>query len=211
MTNSTFIPAAHYHALTPYYENIVQLFSGRIWKSIALEAARRCPEGGVIVDLGCGPGSVLRKLRYLRKDLTLVGTDIDPTMIDIARSKALGKDITFSVTSIEKEPFADHSVDVVISSLMFHHLPQDIKRSTLKEVKRILKRGGTFLLCDFSKPSVRSRFLTVAFWKYVEPEIIPQLHGQLLDLAEEEGAQIQTPWTMYGCISLHILSFPTNS
>ncbi len=208
MTSPTFIPAAHYHALTPYYEMLVTLFSGRLWKAIALEAARQCPAGGRIADLGCGPGSVLRKLRLLRKDCTLVGTDIDPAMIEIARSKAQGKDITFFVTSIEKEPFADRSVDVVLSSLMFHHLSLETQRSALREVKRILKSGGVFLLCDFSKPPKRRWFLTVDFWKYAEPEIIPQLEGQLLDLAKEAGAIVDTLWTMYGCISLHSLSFP---
>ena len=39
--------------------------------------------------------------------------------------------------------------DRVLSSLMFHHLDEDTKRSALAEVKRVLKPGGSLHLMDF--------------------------------------------------------------
>lgn len=48
-------------------------------------------------------------------------------------------------------PFNDSSFDIVVSSLVFHHLPLDVKKQTIGEIKRILRKGGQFLLVDFGK------------------------------------------------------------
>ncbi len=209
--NENFIPAAHYHFLTPFYEAFVSPFMGRMWQRIALEAAKRSPQGGSVVDLGCGPGSVLRKLRSLRADLKLTGTDIDPSIINIARKKAKGKGIDFVVAPIDKQDLPDRSIDCAISTLMFHHLPLATKRAAFLEAKRILKPGGTFLLCDFSVPDRKYWWLSIEFWKHLEPEIIPQLEGQLFTMAKEAHATVKTLRTFYGCVALHHLQFPTDS
>lgn len=203
-----FIPAAHFHALTPLYEALVRPFMGRMWWRIAGEVARRAPQGGSVADLGCGPGSILRRIRRLRPDIALMGTDIDPMMIRIAERRAQGQQITFAIASIEKQPVPDQSVDLAMSTLMFHHLQPETKRAAIREVRRILKPEGIFLLCDFSKPSEKHWFLSLEFWRHIEPEIIPQLEGQLLEIAREAGASIETLWTVYGCIALHRLTFP---
>ena len=210
MTTSspTFVPAAHYAVLTPLYESLVRPFSGRIWREIAREATGRAPQGGTVVDLGCGPGTVLRFLKELRPDLTLAGTDIDPAMIRIASRKAAHERIDFVVASIERQPREDRSIDLAMSNLMFHHLSLETKRAALREVRRILRPGGAFLLCDFSVPDRKHFWLSVEFWKHIEPEVKPQIEGQLFALAREAGASIETLKTFYGCISLHLLTFP---
>lgn len=205
---ATFIPAAHYHFLTPFYEALVRPYVGRIWKKIVAEAARRSPQEGLVTDLGCGPGSVLRRLRMLRPDLVLTGTDIDPAIVCIARKKAKEQGIDFVVAPIDRQDLPASSVDCALSSLMFHHLPLETKRKAFREVQRILKPSGVFLLCDFSVPDRKHWWLSVEFWKHIEPEIIPQLEGELFTLAKEAGATIETLKTFYGCISLHLLRFP---
>lgn len=49
-------------------------------------------------------------------------------------------------------PYPDASFDRVLSSFMFHHLPPDEKRNTLREVRRVLKPTGEFHMADFEGP-----------------------------------------------------------
>jgi ubiquinone/menaquinone biosynthesis C-methylase UbiE len=128
-------------------------------------------------------------------------------VIRIARNRAQGKNITFEVASMERQPLQSQSCDVALSALMFHHLPPETKRAALHEVRRILKPNGVFLLCDFSTPVKRYWWLSVEFWQRIEPEVKPQIEGQLFTLAQEANASIETLQTFYGCIALHLLKF----
>jgi demethylmenaquinone methyltransferase/2-methoxy-6-polyprenyl-1,4-benzoquinol methylase/phosphoethanolamine N-methyltransferase len=72
-------------------------------------------------------------------------------MIDRARRKAIkaGVDVTFQTALAEALPFSDAQFDVVLSSLMLHHLPEDLRRTGLAEMHRVLKPGGRLLAVDF--------------------------------------------------------------
>ncbi len=203
---SAFLPAARFHFLTPLYEFTVKPFMYRTWKRIVEEVSRRAPKDGTVVDLGCGPGSILRMLRAARPDLRLIGVDVDPAIVAIARRRAQHKNIEFHTASIDQTPLPDSNADVVLSTLMFHHLPTPIKKQAFVEVQRILKPKGAFLLCDFSVPQNRA-WLSIRWWKYLEPEIEPQFHGQLLELGKEANAKVDTLFASYGCISLHAFTF----
>lgn len=211
MTGHTFIPAAHFHVLSPLYEPMLRPFWSRMWQRIAREASARAPKGGTVVDIGCGPGSVLRFLAKERTDLTLIGTDVDLHMLAIARKKAANLRIRFEQASAEHIPADGGSVDIVISSLMFHHLPLETKQQTFAEVRRVLKPAGGFILCDFSKPPDNGRKRRLRFWTRIERETIPQLQGQLLELGKEAGAREASLWSAYGSIVCHLFTFPSRA
>jgi ubiquinone/menaquinone biosynthesis C-methylase UbiE len=175
---------------------------------VAEEVIERAPRGSTVIDLGCGPGTVLRFIRDKRPDLTLIGADIDPTIICIAEEKAAGTNIQFHVASIDEVPFEPQSADIVVSSLMFHHLDEPVKRKALEQIRRILRPNGIFLLCDFSAPKHRWLLPIVSALLAIEHEAPKQLRGQLFTLAREANATIETLQTYYGCISLHRIIFP---
>jgi len=86
-------------------------------------------------------------------DGQVFGIDPSSEMIAVARRKAARKhlQIDFRVAGIEALPFPDASVDAALSSLMMHHLPADLKRTGLAEVRRVLKPGGRLVIVDFGK------------------------------------------------------------
>ena len=104
-----------------------------------------------VLDVGCGTG-VLTRLAGERAQ-EVAGIDAAPEMIAVARSKAEreGLDIDFRPALIEDLPYPDSHFDVVLSSLMVHHLPPAVKLSGLREVLRVLKTGGRFILVDFDR------------------------------------------------------------
>jgi ubiquinone/menaquinone biosynthesis C-methylase UbiE len=116
-----------------------------------VELARIAP-GERILDVGCGPG------RLATVAATVAGPagetcaiDPAPEMIKLARGRAAraGVPVRFEVGVIEALPYLANRFDVVLSSLMLHHLPDDVKRRGLAEIRRVLKPGGRVVAVDF--------------------------------------------------------------
>lgn len=111
--------------------------------------------GDSVLDVGCGTGEVTLRAKQRAKHGHVYGIDPAPEMIAVARKKAArkGLEIDFRVGVIEALPFGDSSIDVVTSSLMMHHLPDDLKMRGLAEIYRVLKPGGRLLIADFMRPT----------------------------------------------------------
>jgi ubiquinone/menaquinone biosynthesis C-methylase UbiE len=108
------------------------------------------------LDVGCGTGSLTLTARAAAgPGGSAVGLDASPEMIEVARKKAkgAGSDVVFELGLIEKMPFPDSNFDVVVSRLVIHHLPDDLKRQGFAEILRVLKPGGRLFVADFKPPS----------------------------------------------------------
>jgi len=111
--------------------------------------------GQSVLDVGCGTGSLTLTAKAVAGAGDVHGIDPAPEMIEVSRRKAARKrvEIDFRVGVIEQLPFDDGAFDVVLSSLMLHHLPDDLKRRGLAEVARVLKPGGRFFAVDMAPGS----------------------------------------------------------
>lgn len=110
--------------------------------------------GDRVLDIGCGPGFFARMLaQAVGAEGSVVGIDAAPEMIEYAGRKARRlANCRFQPGTAESLAFADASFDVVVSSLMMHHLPDEIRLKAAHEMRRVLRPGGTLLLADFTIP-----------------------------------------------------------
>jgi ubiquinone/menaquinone biosynthesis C-methylase UbiE len=116
--------------------------------------------GEAVLDVACGTGTlVIAAKEKVGPAGRVAGIDASPEMIERARAKATraGADVTFVTGTAQALPFDDGQFDIIMGTLMLHHLPKPVRAEFAREARRVLKPGGRLLLIDFGKPP-RRRF-----------------------------------------------------
>ena len=106
--------------------------------------------GERVLDVGCGPGYFARMLaEAVGPEGSVVGIDAAPEMTAYAGRKARHlPNCRFQPGSAESLPFPDSEFDLVVSSLVMHHLPDDARQRAVGEMRRVLRPRGRLLLAD---------------------------------------------------------------
>jgi demethylmenaquinone methyltransferase/2-methoxy-6-polyprenyl-1,4-benzoquinol methylase/phosphoethanolamine N-methyltransferase len=154
---------------------LYDLIGGRFIRTTDAEILARAGVacGDRVLDVGTGPGYLaLAASKLVAPTGAAVGIDASPEMIDRARELAArrGSQAEYLVASAESLPFEDDSFDVVVSRLVFHHLPGDVKTQALGEMARVLKPAGRLLVVDLASPTARGAHHIVAHLLGTNPD-----------------------------------------
>jgi SAM-dependent methyltransferase len=116
--------------------------------SIAALRAATVRGEGVVADLGCASGYLLRQIASERPDLVLVGIDAEASGLPAARRAV--PDAILAHASVTALPLPDSTLDVVLALNLLEHVPADV--DALREMARCLRPGGRAILVVPSNP-----------------------------------------------------------
>jgi ubiquinone/menaquinone biosynthesis C-methylase UbiE/peptidoglycan/xylan/chitin deacetylase (PgdA/CDA1 family) len=135
---------AYFHDTAKSYELAYESetprgYSFRIRREKIMEDIKRLPRGSKILDIGCGPAVYTREL--LDAGFEVWGIDPAEDMINISKQRFSNfKKAHFSVGKVEELAFTNGFFDAIIAAGLFEYI-DDIE-SSLREVNRVLRRGG---------------------------------------------------------------------
>jgi len=195
--------------LTSLYGLVVRLTTRENIVKQALLAQAALRPDYFVLDLGCGLGTLAHEAARKYPGVRVVGLDGDPAILRLGRTaKGNPNGVELLQGFSQALPFPRHSFDVVLSSLLFHHLLPDAKAATLAEAHRILRPGGQLHIADWG---AASGALTRALFRPVQAldgreNTADHVEGRIPQYLQDAGFQSvrieRTFLTMFGNLSL---------
>jgi len=131
--------------------DLMSLGLHRLWKRYAVLVAHAQP-GWRVLDIAGGTGDLARAFaRQVGPSGSVVHTDINEAMLRVGRDRLLDAGLALPTVACdaEKLPFPDGHFDLV--SLAFGLRNMTHKERALREMARVLKKGGKLLVLEFSR------------------------------------------------------------
>jgi len=156
-----------------------------------------------ILDIGTGPGHLLLAIQRAVPNTKLVGVDISPAMVEQAHRNmeicGQPSQIELQVARANALPFADETIDRVVSTGSLHHWKDPV--CALAEVHRVLKNDGYALMYDLVRDMpkeicerIRAQFGSL----YLALLLLHSFEEPFLDAEEMDALGRQTEFVVEG-------------
>lgn len=144
------------------------------------------PQGGVLLDVGCGQGKSFRLLHEAFQPQRLIGLDADPHSLELSRGEAEREQIEAELIAGDcaQITLPDASVDIVFCHQTFHHLVE--QERAMAEFWRVLKPGGLLLFAESTKAYIDS---WVIRWFFRHPMQVQKSADGYLQMLRAQGFQ----------------------
>lgn len=150
---------AHHRDFKAFAQAMVDSHAGRFDPVFWAFTEKHAPEQVKrVVDLGTGPGLLLKDLAGRYPDADVIGVDGQPEMLAMAEEVVAGNDrlsvIAHDLAGESKMALDDASVDLVIASVVVHEL--QVPTRLLDEAARVLRPGGALIIYDWVRQPLES-------------------------------------------------------
>lgn len=146
-----------------------QAFAERVVRALDGQTA------GHLVDLGCGPGDICRRLAAGLPRWRIDGLDAGPNMLRIAErdtcTTPFAERIRYHLTRLPDASLAARSYDAVLSNSLLHHLPDPM--ALWRTVRQVAAPGALVQVMDLDRPaSTDAAQALVDTYAADEPEVL---------------------------------------
>jgi len=111
-----------------------------------------------ILELGCGPGNITRYLLGHGPDLKILGTDLAPKMVDLARTN--NPQAEFQILDCRSISSISESFDAIMCGFCLPYLTKEEAASLIKDAAKLLNPGGVIYIStmedDYGKSGLQS-------------------------------------------------------
>jgi len=122
-----------------------------LWRPAVVDAVVEV-DPVVVVDVGCGTGALSIPIAERLPGSRVVGVDGDSEVLGLAQAKPGADQVEWVEALADDLPIDDGAADVVVTSLLLHHLPLASKRAMLAEARRVLRTDGRLIVADWAVP-----------------------------------------------------------
>ncbi len=119
------------------------------WRKFVVDQAGD-PGRGLVLDLATGTGDIAALSRKVSPSCMVIGADFSVNMLKEARKRFAGQKIYWQAADANSLPFADDSFESVTFGYLLRNVDDAVV--VLKEVNRVLKKGGRVVCLDTTPP-----------------------------------------------------------
>ena len=190
MSDRGYVPAVGRKELTALYDPLVALTMREgSWRPKLLgRLGPLGPDDLPVVDVGAGTGTFALMIAGALPEAKVIAVDGDPKVMEIAAAKPGAERVDFRLGLAWELGLPDGSAEVVVFSLVLHHLVPADKTRALDEARRVLRPGGQLLIADFGRPSILTApgFLAIRLLDGLE-NTRAHLKGEILETVRGSG------------------------
>lgn len=190
-----------YNAMAPGYDRFSQSWDAGVARSaldfLMMEAADRTPQGGRVLDAGCGTGLRATEILHHLDPAELVGLDLSEAMLGMARRKRFPPSVSFVRGNFHALPFEDESFDAVVATWAMETTSNP--GHAVQEMLRVVKPEGVVAYSFVQLPTdfealevVFADWPSDALREALAPEHLPFHDCRVSSLARFEHGLIST-------------------
>jgi ubiquinone/menaquinone biosynthesis C-methylase UbiE len=151
-----------YQRIAPFYDLLDLPFEYRRYRKIRPLLFEGL--SGRILDAGVGTG---RNFPFYPRDAEVVGIDLSPAMLAHAarRQPSAAAKVELRQMDVTRLDFPDRCFDAAVATFLFCVLPDELQVPALRQIGRVVKRGGTIRLLEYTRPRGTLRRAVTRLWE----------------------------------------------